>query len=507
MIGSSRDIDLHNKLYALYKAASLPDPEEQKIQKEFKALSKDRTGTGDRRSDALLDRYRRLIELSLQRARQRHTPEAAETARRRPIVLTSMNPFGRKALQLRCYKKWQDLGFDVYTCNHGSEVAPLIEMGVAKDSIIELGLHETGQSIHGKPIPKIMAVLNRAYAGFDRSVLLVNSDLYPAGQDDRFLNIWQKKEVPLALTRQEVLAIDAPVRAVSRPYRGGLDAFLIPWHKLWALIEALALFSASQRMCFGVPGWDFFVGAVLHKKLNGEMRDSNILFHEMHPTTYQNIAEFDFYTSAFHALGIGLGQNYSGVGTEFKNLIDSECDAQIEDDAGVDLALFKSTGKYSRDAASLLSRIEGNAPQLAHSFGYDTVRDVISAIDLRTDLSFPDAVQRFDTVEIKKSYANILLLCVLFIALRKPDPQKLTEKYPQGNQHAAAVRMISSISASHPDLFRTEIAKLFCTELMAYHIFNRRLFNVLALSCENDAERWLLSEIRDFIEKKETHAT
>lgn len=498
---------LHGRLFTLYQdAVSAAAEGGDAPLSELDSLADQAARSGLESSESLITRYRRLISLAAQtprtvRADQGVAELPAPDPDELPLVLTSINPFGRGALQLRCFLKWLELGFDAYTCNHGVEMEALLELGVPKDRIIQLGDHETGKDLFKKPVPRIRAVLARAEAMFDKDLLLVNSDLYPAVQDTSFLTVWRKTGDVLALTRAEVMSLDHAVERVCRPYRGGLDAFLMPRVTLKKLLEDLQLFPVSNRMCFGIVGWDYFVGALLERRLKGTFVDSRILLHEMHQPTYSDVNEFTHYLASVQALGIGVGKDFVDTVHEYSLEIDKICSKNALELPPEDLQPDLTSGEevMTEEQRALLDELLEKAPAMVYAFGRPYVAALIVGVADRTHASFSDLTGQIQEKEYKRHFAQILLFFVLVLRLRPGAYTDFTQEYPKGNMHAAAVRMIRDNTRENPDLRRLEVAKLFCTEAANYKIFNPRLFNALALSCENDGERALVSEIRNFI--------
>lgn len=494
---------LHGRLFKLYETAAEGDNTTPSILLgELENLAEQASVSGLANCDALIARYRRLITLASKTPRTAAPkPVAAQPdPEQLPLVLTSINPFGRGELQLRCFRKWLDLGFDAYTCNHGVEMEALTGLGIPADRIIQLGDHETGMDLFKKPVPKIRAVLARAEAMFDKDLLLVNSDLFPAAPDTGFLDIWRQTGDTLALTRAEVMSLDHAVDRVCRPYRGGLDAFLLPRPQLEKLLRDLELFPVSNRMCFGIVGWDYFVGAMLERRLKGTFTDSRVLLHEMHQPTYSNVDEFTHYLTSVHALGVGVGKNYVDTVAEYAAEIDRICGDNDRKLPPEDLQPDLPSGEDRMDAAqqALLEELQAKAPALVHTLGRSYVAALIMGVAARPLASFGDLVGQVQDSEYKRQFAQLLLFMILIVRLRPGRYEDATQEYPKGNMHAAALRMIRDNTVNNPDLRRLEVAKLFCTEAVDYKIFNPRLFNALALYCENDSERALISEIRTY---------
>lgn len=492
---------LNSALFDVYDAARTGAAPEAVLDR-FGALAAAAGRAGEGRQGDLVDRYRQLLRLSLPPQPQTAAAAAAET---RPVVLTTLNPFGRLDLQLRCFRRWQALGFEVFTCNHSRETEALVAAGLPPEAIVTLAEDETGAALHGKPVPKVQAVLRHAHGRFGRDLLLVNSDLYPAAETAAFLTGWRRAGTVLGLTRQEVLSIDHPVARLHQPYRGGIDAFWLPKDRLGLLIDTLAVFPVSDRMCFGIVGWDFFLGAVLLDRLGGTIADSHVLWHEMHRPTYDEIGEFAHYVPAMQALGIGPELEMSALGAAFAAQIDALC--QSHGATGTDPALAAvPPAPTEGPVAAASAQLAAAVPQTVGVFGPDHIAAAAAALAAGEGVDLATLIARLPDPEVKRAFAHVLVLGCLALWLWPGAPAQIRDRYPPGNRHGDALRFALTATEGQPDLRRLEIAKLFVIDLAAYGIFNPRLYNVLALSAENAAERRLLTELRALARERSADA-
>ena len=246
-----------------------------------------------------------------------------------PLLVTSINPFAKLAHQLRCLEAWAALGFEVRTANVAREAERLVAAGLAPSAILKLDDADTGAALYGKPLPRIAPLLARlAAADPARAVLLVNSDIYPAMRSAEAVRFWAAQAPAMALTREECATLESHRFAVSAPYRNGLDAFLFsPW-ALKATNMMLAEIPVAARMAFGIPGWDFLLGAVVRSPfVGGRLLDSGVLLHETHSTTYANVDAFAPYLPAMHDLKAATTYTATEAAHEFHRIIVADCAA------------------------------------------------------------------------------------------------------------------------------------------------------------------------------------
>lgn len=501
---TSLQIDLH-KLYM--RTYSEKDPNEVEIFDCLKQLAVSaRYSLTEQDVDSAVDRYTKLISISLsQNARNARGQECEfapipEVNHRWPVVLTSINPFGRTEVQLSCFKRWCELGYEVFSCNSVSEIDLVVALGVDPSQVIRLSEAETGLALHGKAVPKIISVLEKAASLFDRDVLLVNSDLFPDTEDSGFAEAWQASGVAMALVREDQLSRSVNVSGLSKPYTNGLDAFLLPRDRLASLLKKLKLFEVSERMCFGMVGWDFLMGALILRN-GGSIRESGVLVHEYHKPTYSEISEFEHYNNAMHILGISEGTDFLETAANFAQIIENNCAASR--------GTFQVTRAKSKTAIDGLSTgaqqayllIKSSIPTLVLSLGCDNVIGLAKIVDNRRDLSLSEIFSNLNQAEVKLGFSLRLLVFIFRIKSDVGTVLRFSPQYPDGSKHAEALRHLRKIHSKDLDLLRNSVAELFLLELYEYRIFNYRIFNFLALTCENDSERALLRMIGDLAQE------
>lgn len=460
---------------------------------------------GSEKLEGLLGRYKELILLAYGSSPAGLEYKAGAVLKpsqpqvKLPIVVTSVNPFKRTEMQKLCFDKWSALGFEIYTVNHHSEVGALKALGILDHQIIEIDDEQTGLALHGKPMPRILSVIELCAVRFDRGLLLVNSDLYPAVNDTVFLETWQNVAPAVGLTRQDVQKLDYFVPASSAPYRQGLDAFYLGYDALHDVLAAARLYKASERMCFGIVGWDFFMGALLKTSFKGTFLDSGFLLHEKHQQTYSDVEEFAHYLTAMQAMGFGIGKDHILAASEMHSNIVATCSENMAHCLPADLAARPHDRPLPEICEAVFRQLETRAPTIIHVLGRDKVLGLLSFVHERPDLDISNVLEELPPSEMLRAFGHVLLILVMFIQLRSEGSSNLTSTYPAGNMHAEAVRIIRKNTTEDWPMRRFEIAKLFAIELSTYGVFSHKLMDFLALSCENESERALVTLVKEFV--------
>lgn len=420
-----------------------------------------------------------------------------------PIVITSINPFAKLDHQLRCFKAWKAVGFDVRTANVAKEADILKQAGLTDDDIIMLKAKETGQALFGKPVPKIKAVLVRAHAlaKGEVPVLLVNSDLYPALRGVGVAAFWGSLGSVVALTREDCMIVETYNFVDKQPYRGGLDAFFIHADALGDVIQKLQEMAVAERMCFGIPGWDYMMGAIaLSPQFGGRILDSGLLLHEIHRNTYSNVDEFAHYLPDMAALS-GITTESPARGAEaFSRIIKQACAAEDRQTALAKMMFFTPVagrGEITADAYQISQRLLPCAPFTAWHGSQTHIALFANRMLSGNSRDFPRVISFFVVNPDPQFRFNQVLVAILFSLLCQIQVKagKPTSVYPEGNLHAAAVQNILDRYKPGSGYRRLEFAQLFGAELIEHRIFNPRLYNYLVLCCETELERNLITEI------------
>lgn len=420
-----------------------------------------------------------------------------------PIVITSLNPYARQIQQLRSFAAWQALGVRITSLNVAEEAERLVELGVPRDRITVIPEDQSGQALHGSRVPLVLPALKGLLRRAGTvPVMLINSDLYPAIRNADALYHWVSLAGAVGLTREECAAPEVHSFAAQQPYRGGVDAFVFSGARLGQIMDQLSDCAAADRMAFGIPGWDYLMAAlILGEDVGGRIMDSGVLLHEAHKTTYGNIAEFGHYLPDMARLAGLDGGDPAEVASRFGERIDAECRSH-EGDRDLTRALFYRTPDDlpvpQENARSIARSVMAQAPYLDWLLREPAIAALASR-DLTAPPDFQRALNLFavnrDPQFRFTQYLTAIHYCLLCLDASASD-RALTSKYPPNSLHTDMVRQIMVETADQPWQRRLAICDLFGAELVTHGIFNMRLYNFLAESCETDGERDILAAIR-----------
>ncbi len=372
-------------------------------------------------------------------------------------------------------------------------------MGVDDTDIYIIEDESTAQKIHGFKAPRIKSVLdilvNKVSPNF---LILTNSDIYPNAR--KLMDMLPNVVLCAAFTRREIFSIDLCDFGPIKQYRGGLDIFsfgLTQLKKLWALIKDDVL---ADRMAFGVPGWDFYLGGlILSDAMQGKILDGTVFCHVSHLTTYRHVKEFEHYVARMKGMGVVEFSVHQDAVAEFAARIEQECKLNHRLSTLLHLIYHDNSKKDGLNIES--SDIEFNMADLLNANIFHRMSDasqlVREALTEEINLvAFRSYFCKSPSIEIQFSQYLGCLYFLLFIK-NKTKTLKLTSKYPPNNAHKAAVNNV--LKLVNPLEARYYLVDIFCTEVIDSGIFNKNLLKAVALSCINDRERWLAAEISKLI--------
>lgn len=428
-----------------------------------------------------------------------------------PLVVTSINPFARQTYQARCFNAWKALGIEARSVNAAREAAGLAEMGLTAEDILTVEIADTGQALFGKPLPRIQALLKRLEEDFPgRTVVLVNSDIFPAARVAGFMQSLLDEAPALALCREEAPTVETAEFLRREPYRGGLDTFVLTAESLRKVNAILARFEPSERMCFAVPGWDFMLGAVLvSSEVGGKIMDGGLFLHEKHRQAYGNIKEFAQFVPAMKAMGAVSSDDFTEAAAQFADRIHTACESHKIVAEMVRAAYYLQPRPATEPSLKAL-RISRHLTQAAPWIRWTYNPHLIACLaETRLALPQPDLFMSeaffLRSANLHQRFGEMLAM-ILFEVLARPDlPQLVSTQYPRGNRHADVMRIIQREQESNSAQARIEFARLFGSELVEYAVFNPRLYNYLVLACENEHERNLIADIGGIL-RRERHA-
>lgn len=417
----------------------------------------------------------------------------------KPLVITSINPKSNLEHQRRCFNAWRALGYEVLTYNSAKECTDLIGHGFPPGAIVRLPKEHTAEGVHGFPSPRIVPVLRDAHGRGAEGVVLVNADIYPAirknaGAFAEFGNC-------AALTRNEVAALEVDPAVAGSPYRGGLDIFYFSREALGDLLPLLAAQPVAERMAFGVPGWDFYLGGhVISPALGGRFFDAGYLLHVSHPTTYSNVQEFEHYVPSLRQAGHVASADANGAAREFANLIHQQCEAHRTVAATMFLAYFDHNMERRRLATA--STVPAHCVATVQRMNREMLpSQVLDPVEVAATATAANPFTALKVLTSRNAVVQTRFVCglrALYLALTlfpksNRFPAKITSRYPRGNMHGKAIEGIKAVS--DPEVSRHAVLSLFGNELVLYGIFNKQVLQYICLSCTSDEERKLVSKI------------
>ncbi len=327
-------------------------------------------------------------------------------------------------------------------------------------------------------------------------LFLANSDIYPnlTGLPHLMLS----RDGAYAFARKEVLTLASTHRS-TQIYRGGLDVFAIGADALEALWRVLSKDPVSERMAFGVPGWDYYMAAgIRHQNVNGQILDGPFFLHQSHCTSYSNVAEFNWYIPALKASGFVSTDNYVAAAEEFASYVNAQCTKNEDTSRKLQLCydsfVFRDRGKVESipSAPIEIFKMVAEDPLLAvylpriNELYLHITTNEISQLVLFSHMA--------DSNSNVKKFSDYLRLLYLVVRIRRATKSFNVRKfYPVGNAHRAAIEQVLKTSdAMSRRFYHLDIV---CNELIVHGILNNNDFEAIALSCINDAERQLVNAI------------
>lgn len=411
------------------------------------------------------------------------------------LIVTSVNPSTRLKHQMACYKKWKRLGYNYLTFNCLEEASKLIEEGLDEEDIFIINDEFTAKKIHGFNAPKIKPIIDILIHKIKPDYLiLTNSDIFP--NVDKPMSLLPNVLTCACFTRREVFAIELCNNSSFKHYRGGLDIFAFNDHSLLTLWMLIKDDDLAERMTFGVPGWDFYVGAlVLSDKLQGKILDGTVFSHVSHLTTYSHVKEFDHYVSKMREMGLLGSYSCEDAAFEFAKRIEVEC--ELNNKISTFLHLLYTDNLRVSDQDFNLSNVEFDIKDLLKADIFHNSSDcsilVRQAIEEEINLvAFKSYFCLSPSIEIQFCQYLSCLYFLLFIK-NKMGHYKLTSKYPPNNNHKAAIVNVLKLTNSFE--IRYYLIDILCSELICSGIINKNLLRAVAQSCINDRERWFVTEI------------
>lgn len=409
------------------------------------------------------------------------------------LVITSVNPYAKTETQKTCFNAWKALGYDIISFNSAKERNILLDQGFDAESLCLIELSETAADLFGKQIPRILPLLNRACNLSYDYYILTNSDIFPAHRKpiSSFLGSLNHA---IALTRNECVYLPNNKYTDNSPYRGGLDIFFFTRFGLTNIFNSLINEDVAERMTFGIPGWDYFLGHMITQS-GGLIMDGKVFLHESHQTSYGKIDEFQFFADVMVKIGIYKAREANELAAEFTSNISLQCEANERNSTLLKRlyycapALIKNS-LYDGDVVTILNEVEKIAFQSDIDIKItETLRGFVKSQLNGISWVAAEAFRKNEMQGIPIIQASFTLLLIQLIVKKRLNKLDVSYVYPLVNMHGVALRQI--IKNTHGMERMHYLLGLFCAELVEHNIFNKELYKYFVWSA--DSQRKLAS--------------
>jgi hypothetical protein len=415
------------------------------------------------------------------------------------LVVTSINPYAKIEYQKICFQKWKLAGVEVKTFNTKKESELLLRLAVEEKDIFNINVDESGLYLFNKQMPRILPLLNRmASTDFD-SYILVNSDIYPAVNNNPAKLLANYGDL-ICLTRNECVAVSSHQYIDSTPYRGGIDAFFFTRNGIQLVIDSLTKKIVSERMTLGIPGWDYFLAHYALELNQDAILDSEVFLHQSHKTTYGEIDEFSCYANEMIDSGQYVSKNAIELASEFARKIDIIANKNREKSNLIKKILYSQSrsdtdAEATHDEQVLIARIHKRLEDVGYSIR--SSKKFLSFLRSQYDgISWSVAVSYVESEFWCEKKKNRLLIAILIMLLLREYFGLIgyVKNYPKGNLHGLALNQI--LSNTKGAVQYEYILGLFGSELIDYSIFNPYLFNFIVLSSLSKRDLLLCAEMK-----------
>ncbi|MBK1688165.1 hypothetical protein [Rubrivivax gelatinosus] len=404
----------------------------------------------------------------------------ATPATRRAVVATSLNPHDRIAHQRACFERWRALGVEALSFNHAAERERLIEAGLPAEALVEIGDEDTMLPFGGRPMPRIVPLLERLLAGQAEVVLVVNSDLFPAVSRNP-LPLMAAQAAASGYVRSDCSAVDEPAGTPKAPYHGGLDAFCFRTEGLADLVARLRQEPAAERMAFGVPGWDLYVG---HEVLaiGGRLLEARFLLHPRHAAGYASIDPFAEQAAAMLASGRYAANDHVELAAEFVARIRAQCLRHLADTRMMQSALADPVPPAVR------ADTDGRAPEQQTLPG-----SLVQAQKARPDWRTLHLSHEYLATRGTRLSVYLVALRAALALMREQGRTGWTTHYPKGSAHAEQLQ--SFLGEADAVQRRERILDLLAIDLYEHAVLNLHLLKYLRVHCRHEQEERLFAAL------------
>lgn len=409
------------------------------------------------------------------------------------LVITSVNPYAKTENQKICFNAWKALGYDIASFNSAKERNILLDQGFDAENLCLIELSETAADLFGKQTPRILPVLNRACNLSYDYYILTNSDIFPAHRKP-ISSYLASLNNAIALTRNECVYLPNNRYTDNSPYRGGLDIFFFTRIGLTNIFNRLINEDVAERMTFGIPGWDYFLGHMITQS-GGLVMDGKVLLHESHQTTYGKIDEFQFFADVMAKSGIYKAREVNELAAEFASNISLQCEASERNSTLLKRLYYRAptlnkNSLYDGDVVAIINEIAEIALQSAIDIKIsETLRGFVRSQLNGISWVAAESFRQNEMHGMPIIQASFILLLIQLIVKKRLNKLNVSYLYPSGNMHGVALRQI--IKNTHGTERIHYLLGLFCAELVEHNIFNKELYKYFVWSA--DSQRTLAS--------------
>jgi hypothetical protein len=379
---------------------------------------------------------------------------------------------------------WKKLGYTIKKFNSSYEKSILLNEGFNEDDIVEIHSNETAKGLFDKGIPRILPLLNRAMNLDYHAYVLTNADIFPTHRKplSTFLTSLSHS---IALTRNECVYLANNKYTDSSPYRGGLDTFFFTREGLTNIFQKLLEEEVSERMTFGIPGWDYYLGNLILES-GGLIMDGEVVLHQSHQTTYGKIDEFQFYADIMIKSGQFMQTEINAIASEFASKIEHECENNRKYSTLLKRMFYsapvvENTEIYSADVTIVIKEIE-KITQL-HELDFSVTKALRGFIKSQLEgISWvaSEAFRKNEMRGIPIIQSSFLLLSIQLIIKKITNQLNISYQYPAGNMHGIALKQIIDNTQGTERMHY--LIGLFSSELAEHNIFNKQLYKYFVLS-------------------------
>lgn len=420
------------------------------------------------------------------------------------LVLTSLNPYANMDHQLRCFNEWRTVGYKVRSHNSDVECAQLAKHGLKTDQLKKIPILDTAESLFGKPIPRILPILERALQSDHDHFILTNSDIFPAHR--KVISDYLAKSFEsVAFTRTECFDLTLSRFNPQTYYRGGLDLFWFSQSGLQHVVKRLKSSLAADRMTFGVPGWDFFLGHLLCRELGSPIIDGPIFLHRSHKVSYWHIDALGYYLREMNKNGVYTAQDPTSLGIEFSEFIEQQCKHNVRISRLLKLVFYKTptphkipdfTVPEKRSENQEILRVFSkflSSVNVACAFS-DSELEVFTARQ-RDDKDWAIAVSllRHQDKRFSNWIRHLQLLLISLLCTEYKYLKTLTLDYPEGNLHSVALKQ--TVANEHGRSRDLSIFNLLASEMVTYGVLNLNLMKYIFTATAHSDEKALFTII------------